>query len=405
METNIITELLDLPKFFVKEIVKKRGKNILILEHKEYPVCPHCKQTYLFAAKDKRSQTIEDLSVFGKRTFLVISKRRINCECGYKGTEYLECLDEYQQQTNRYQKWIYAFCKRMTGLDVARLFGISKHTVYRLDKKGIKKELAEQEELKPKAISIDEISRKKGHKYMTIISAPIIKKIIFIAKERKTSDITPFFKKKGEKWCKNIAFATMDAWPAFRKAVKKYCKNAVICFDHFHLAQHFGKAIDKLRIAETRKATEKERKVYKGTRWLLLKNPENLKEEQQTALDDLLKINENLYIAYLLRGEFRQIFKGETAHSRLVRLSIWIKKANAVNIPEIKEFVHKIIKWKQYIKNSLRYNYSNSFAEGINVKIRVIQRMAYGYKDFEYLKLKIFQQFNFRGVESLFAFL
>jgi len=405
VETNIITELLDLPEFFVKEIVKKSGKNILILENRNYPVCPHCKQTYMFAVKDKRFQTIEDLSAFGKRTFLRIHKRRINCECGYKGTEYLECMDEYQQQTNRYQKWIYAFCKRMTGLDVARLFGISKHTVYRLDKKGIKKELAEQEELKPKAISIAEISRKKGHRYMTIISAPILKKIIFIAKERKTSDITPFFKKKGEKWCKNIAFATMDAWPAFRKAVKKYCKNAVICFDHFHLAQHFGKAIDKLRIAETRKAAKNEREVYKGTRWLLLKNPENLKDDQRTALADLLKINENLYTAYLLRGEFRQIFKGETAHSRLIRLSLWIKKSNAVNIPEIKKFVHKIIKWKQYIENSLRYNYSNSFAEGINVKIRVIQRMAYGYKDFEYLKLKIFQQFNFRGVKSLFAIL
>jgi len=100
----------------------------------------------------------------------------------------------------------------------------------------------------------------------------------------------------------------MDAWLAYRKVIKKYCTQAVICFDHFHLAQHFSKAIDKLRVHEAKKAGKENKEFYKGTRWLLLKRPENLKEEQDVALQELFKINEKLYKAYILRDEFRQIF-------------------------------------------------------------------------------------------------
>lgn len=116
----------------------------------------------------------------------------------------------------------------------------------------------------------------------------------------------------------------------------------------------------------------------------------------------MLKLNQNLFIAYILRGEFRQIFSGLSAHSRLIRLSYWIKKSKIANIPQINEFVENIEKWSPYIKNSLRANFSNSFAEGVNAKVRVIQRMAYGYKNFEYLRLKIIQQFNFRYIKSVF---
>lgn len=103
-----------------------------------------------------------------------------------------------------------------------------------------------------------------------------------------------------------------------------------------------------------------------------------------------------------MRDEFRQVFEGVSSHSRLIRLTNWIKQAKAARINHITEFVKKIERWEPFIRNALRNKYSNSFAEGINVKIRVIQRMAYGYKDFEYLRLKIIQQFNFREIRSIY---
>jgi len=402
MEYKIITALLGIPGFFVKDIKFGKKEIILTVESEDFPVCPECDQRYKTATKDSRIQKVEELSAFERRCFIRVRKYRINCECGYQGTEQIYWLDPYQRFTTRYKKRIYKFCKRMTCIDVSRIFALSKHTVYRLDKEGIEEELAKQKVIKPERISIDEISRKKGHKYATIISAPVEKKVLEVVKGRKSADITPFFRKKGKKWCQKITTATMDAWLGFRKTVQKYCGEARICFDHFHLAQHFSKAIDKLRVQEARKDGKKNKEFYKGTRWLLLKNPEKIKEDQQGILDRLFKINEKLYKAYVLRAEFRQIFAGTTVRSRLIRLTNWIKRAKAVHISQITEYVKKIERWEPYIRNSLRCNCSNSFAEGINTKIRVIQRMAYGYKDFDYLRLKIFQQFNFREIKSLF---
>jgi len=402
MNFELLTELLGLKDCFVKQYTNEKKTIILEIERTGFPVCPKCGQKHIAAPKDRRSQKVEDLSIFGKRCFLIIDKFRIDCVCGYSGTEHIEWLERYERVTTRFEKWIYAFCKRMTGKDVSILFAISKHLVYRIDKEGIKQELSTQKPIKPKRIGIDEISRKKGNRYATIISAPNERKILEVVKDRKKADLAPFFKGKGKKWCKGIEVASMDAWRAFRTVVTTYCVNAAICFDHFHLAQHFSKAIDKLRVQENCRATIKNKDVYAGTRWLLLKNPDNLREEDKPTLDRLLAMNKKLFTVYILRESFREIFKGITSHSRLIRLTKWKEVARTSKISQVSEFAKKIERWEPFIRNSLRYNQSNAFAEGLNNKVRVIQRMAYGYKDFEYLRLKIFQQFNFRDVRSVF---
>jgi transposase len=402
MELERLTQLVGLTNCIVKNFLIKGNEIVIEVERTGFPVCPKCGQLYFDAPKDRRSQRVEDLSAFGKRCFLIIEKYRIECGCGYEGNEAIEWLNRYARVTVRFQKWIYAFCKRMTGIDVAKVFGVSKYLVYNLDKEGIEKELAKQEAIVPTKISIDEISRKKGHRYATIISAPENRKILDVVKGRKSADLVPFFKGKGKKWCDLIELASMDAWKAFRGVVTRHCKNAEICFDHFHLAQHFSKAIDKLRVQEARKASTKNNEVYHGTRWLLLRNPENLKEEQKPVLERLLSLNKKLFTAYVLRDRFREIFNGLTAHSRLIRLTLWKEEARSARIGLISEFLNKIERWEPFIRNSLRHNYSNAFAEGLNNKVRVIQRMAYGYKDFDYLRLKIIQQFNFKGVHSVF---
>lgn len=398
----MLTELLDIENYFVKNMKIEKDKIYISVEPEFYPICPHCFQSFLGTTKDCRIQTVEDLSAFGKRCFITVPKYRIHCSCGYTGTEEISWLNSYSRVTNRYGKWIYAFCKRMTCIDVSRIFNISKHMVYRLDKEGITKELENQDPIEPEKLGVDEISRKKGHVYATIVTAPDERKILDVLKGRKKEALETFYEQKGKKWCQKIQIVCMDAWLGFRTPTAKYCKKAKIAFDHFHLAQHFSRAIDKLRVAETKNADVDNKEIYKGSRWLLLKKPEKLKDDQKSALDTLLKLNKNLFTAYVLRSDFRQIYAGKTAHSRLIRLNNWIKKARIADIPQINEFVDNIEKWLPYIKNSLRLNVSNSFAEGINAKVRVIQRMAYGYKDFEYLKLKIIQQFNFRDVKSIF---
>ena len=400
MELTILTELLDLKSYKVKDL-KKNGI-FLTLEKTGGHICPKCGEIVLDHIKDKRSFTVEDLSIFGNRTFLQFEKYRISCSCGYNGTEKIEWLTPYAKVTNRYAGWIYAFCKRMTCLDVARVFKISEYKVLKIDKAGIKKELKKQPEVKPSKISIDEVSRKKGHNYATIVTAPNEKKVLDVIKGRKIEDLDSFFEQKDEKWLDNIKIVTMDAWRAFKTSTNKFCKNAKISYDHFHIAQYFGKAIDQLRIREMKDANETDKKAYKGSKWLLLKNSSNLKEKQTDKLKKLLLLNQNLSIAYILRDEFRQIYKGKTIIERLFLFRQWKKKMTKIDIPELKEFYRKITNWSGHIENALTDKSSNGYAEGINAKIRVVQRMAYGYKDFEYLRLKILQQFNFRELNSIF---
>ena len=164
MEIELLGKLLGLSNYSVKNYTIREKEIFLDIERNGFPTCPKCGKKYIDAPKDRRSQQVEDLSVFGRRCFLRIQKNRINCSCGFSGTEHVEWLNRYERVTNRYQRWIYAFCKRMTGIDVSRIFNVSKHLVYRLDKEGIEKEMAQQKPINPKRIGIDEISRKKGHR-------------------------------------------------------------------------------------------------------------------------------------------------------------------------------------------------------------------------------------------------
>lgn len=387
--------------YFVESYTQINKIVNLYLERESNPVCLKCGKEHLGAIKDKREQNIKDLSIFGKQVILIITKERFRCNCGYSGFEKIEWLDKYSRTTKRLNKWLYKFCKVMSVIDVSRMFGIHKDKLFKIDKEYIKEEMGTQPVVKTKAISMDEISKEKGKVYATIVSDPNNKKVLDVLESRKKVAISSFFKDKGKSWCKKIGIATMDAWLAFKTATQENCQNAKICYDHFHLAQHFSRAIDKIRISEIKRIGKNKSEYLKGSRWLLLKNPINLKETEKESLNNLLKENKRLFKVYLLRSEFRQIFQGNSPQYKVRKLNHWIKKCRAARVKGLSDFVDKIVRWKPYIENALIENVSNSYAEGINVKIRVIQRKAYGYKDFEYFRIKVFQQFNFPNVTSI----
>lgn len=402
MDKSILTDILDLQGFFIEKVKIIDSKVYLTLEREGYPKCPNCGRAHKGAIKDRSTQRIQDLPLSGKMVFLEYTKERFICECGYRGYEQIEWLSRYSRSSNRFNDWLYIFCKVMSIKDVATLMGISKNSLYQIDKNGIKKELASQKKFKTKDIGFDEVSVKHGHAYATVISDRSNKKILDVLEGRKKDVITGFFESNGKRWCNQIRTAAMDMWKAFKTATEENCKNALICFDHFHIAQHFSRAIDKIRISEVKRLGKKGSEFLSGSRWLLLKNPSNLRSEEKRDLNLILKSNKRLMSVYIMRDSFREIYKGKTPLSRIQRFRNWIRKAKLARIKGLSEFLEKIIRWQPYIENSLRLNVSNSYSEGLNNKIRLIQRRAYGYKDFEYLRLKIFQQFNFPQVRCIY---
>lgn len=399
MQEDIISAILGLQDWRVETVVfAEIGRGLELRIERENPIalCPECGQGVGFCTR-QRPQKVRDLGWAGRRVEIHFMKRDIRCACGYSGVEALGWLSRYERATNRFRDQVYQLAKRMCGTDVAVLAGISRNTVYDLDWEGIEQEKKEQPPLKPEHLGIDEISIRKGHHYATVVSAPKLRKVLDVLKTRKKAALTAFFENQGKNWCGRIRTASMDAWKAFRTAVHQYCGRAVICYDHFHITMHLSRAIDSLRVREARKQDKAGKEVYKGTRWLLLMNQENLKTEQRQDLDQLLKLNQKLAKAHILKEQLREVFKGPTPRSRLRRFSVWRKQLRSVRgAPSLRAFAKKIESWRPYILNALRENVSNGFSEGMNNKIRVVQRMAYGYKDFDYFRLKVIQQFNFR---------
>ena len=173
MGIQILTDLLNLTTWIVKEYKKDGHEIYLKIENKDYPTCPKCGQMQFKGIKERRDQIVEDLSIVDNRVFITFTKHKIKCKCGYSGNEKISFLNKYDRKTIRFQNRIYAFAKRMTGVDVGRLFSLDKGTVYRIDKIGIEEELKNQKDIPSTHISIDEISRKKGHVYATIIADPV----------------------------------------------------------------------------------------------------------------------------------------------------------------------------------------------------------------------------------------
>ena len=162
-------------------------------------------------------------------------------------------------------------------------------------------------------------------------------------------------------------------------------------FDVFHIVAQYGKVIDEVRRAETRAAAEADKKVIKGSRWILLKNLENLKETEVPRLEKLLSINKNLAAVYILKDELKTIWHCPNRQYMTKTLDDWCSKALESGIPALQQFV-KTLRYHEYgILNHTDYPIHTGKLEGINNKIKVIKRQAYGFHDLEYFILKIIQ--------------
>jgi len=160
----------------------------------------------------------------------------------------------------------------------------------------------------------------------------------------------------------------------------------------FHIVAQYSKVIDQVRREETSKAvTETDKKVIKGSRWILLKNQENLKDSERIRLDELLAVNKNLAAVYILKDELKAIWQHTNRQQMAKVLDEWCSKALEVDISALKRFVKTLRRHEDGILNHADYPIHTGKLEGINNKIKVIKRQAYGFHDLEYFILKIKQ--------------
>jgi transposase len=306
--------------------------------------------------------------------------------------ERLEFLADNPFYTQRFAHYVGRRCRSMTIKDLAQELKLDWDAVKTLEKQYMRAQLAKAGRPGPKAIGIDEISIRKGHTYRIVVSDLIRKRPIwFGGEDRSEKSMAMFYDWLADKKSRGIRLAVMDMWKPFRTVTNARAPQAAILFDKFHIMRHLGDALDKVRKSEYKRLAGRDRSLIKGQKYTLLSHRENLNLEGRKALKKLLAANRRLNKAYLLKESFGQLWDYQSEAWARRFFENWRASLRWQRLEPYEKFAEMIDRhWDgiaAYCKPENKV--SLGFVEGLNNKIRVIQRRAYGLRDEEYLRLKI----------------
>jgi transposase len=393
MSVEITEQILEMQNYSIKNVSITAEHVVFECEKKE-PIycCPHCKQQ-TFSCYDSMRRLIEDMPMSGKRVFLDLPIFRLYCStCKKVLTEYLTFLQPYQRYTNRFIHFIHHLCAISTVKEVSEMTGLHWNSVQRIDQQYLETHLNHSKWEDIKTLCIDEVSYKKHHHYLTIISDCETGQIIEIIEGRSYQNVAKVLKKIKRKARLKIKWVSVDLWKPYLKIIHQYFPNAQIVLDKFHLIGQLNKAIDTIRKDEQMTQEGEGRRILKNSRWLFLYGQENLNESQSQRLNTITNLNQNLYQAYLLKEEFRSIMNELRESEGRTAIIQWIESVMATNLEPLKKFARLIKRHLQKLLNYFVHPIASGLAEGLNNLIATVKKKAYGYRNMKYFKLKILQQ-------------
>lgn len=338
---------------------------------------------------------VRDLSCGDTRIYLELNIRRVECKgCGAVKQERLNWLADYPFYTKRFAFFVGRRCRAMTIKDVAQETHLDWWTVRRLEMEYMREQLRRMGSPAPKVIGVDEISIHKGHTYRIVVSDLVRRRPIwFGGEDRSEASMDAFYAWLGAKKSRRIRLAVMDMWKPFRTSTLKpeHAPQAAILFDKFHILRHLGEALDKVRKAEYARLTGKDRRFIKGQKYTLLSRRENLTMQGRRSLKLLLSANQRLSTAYILKEEFEQLWSYNREGWARRFFENWRESLKWQRLKPYETFAKMIDRhWDgiaAYCKPENKV--ALGFVEGLNNKIRVIQRRSYGLRNEEYLRLKV----------------
>jgi transposase len=312
--------------------------------------------------------------------------------CGTVKREKLEFLLENALHTERFARYVGRRCRSGTIKDVAAELHLDWHTVKRLEKQYMAEQLKRTGTPRPHIIGIDEISVRKGHQYRIVVSdLEKHRPIWFGGTDRSEASMDEFYVFLGKAKAGKLRLAVMDMWKAFRNSTNRHAPQAAILFDKFHVLRHLSEALDRVRKQEYARLSGRNRKFIKGQKYALLSHPENLTGDARKNLKLLLAANKRLNTAYVLKESFAQLWDYSREPWARKFFENWRGQLKWQRLKPYERFAELI---DRHWDGIAAYCHPDNkvalgFVEGLNNKIRVIQRRAYGLHDEEYLKLKI----------------
>lgn len=218
-----------------------------------------------------RYRVVRDLDIFNKNTWLTVGIRIVNCPtCGYC-IEKLSYLDNFSRITKRLEELVARLCEFGTIKDVADFFGLNWKTVKAIDKKYLQKEFEPPNYDNLHLLAVDEIAFKKGHSYITLVLDLETGRVVWTGKGNSKATLDSFYKELSDEQRSSIKAVAMDMWKAYQSSTEENISHAKIVYDKFHLVKGYHEVIDKVRNDTVKTATDEEKELIKGSKYLLLK--------------------------------------------------------------------------------------------------------------------------------------
>jgi transposase len=331
------------------------------------------------------------LPIGPRPTSLVLPIPRVECRaCGVVRQVDITFADPRRSYTRRFERYVLELSRRMTIRDVAAHLGVGWDLVKDIQKRDLSRRYAKPKLKHLRRIAIDEIAVAKGHRYMTVVLDLDSGAVVFVGDGKGADALKPFWKRLRPSGAKVEAVA-MDMSAAYRGAVSAHLKKAVIVFDHFHVIKLFNDKLSDLRRSLYHRAEADQKKVLKGARWLLLKNPENLDadKDERARLEEALALNKPLATAYYLKEDLRRFWEQPGKRFATAFLNDWLKKAEASGVKILQQMAKTLAAHRSGLLAYYDAMITSGPMEGTNNKIKTMKRMAYGFRDPEFFKLKI----------------
>ena len=343
--------------------------------------CGVCRRRCRQVHSIRKERQWRDLSMRKATLILRYRPRRIDCpRCGVR-VEDFPWAEPWARVTRALGNAVALLARELSWQGRARQYGLNWKTVAGIVRRAVQYGLGKRKRPPVHVIGIDEVSRRKGQVYLTVVYDLERRVLLWVGDDRTEEAVKPFFTKAmGRRRCATLRVVCVDMWAAYANLVEEYARNAQILFDRFHIVKHLNEAVDEVRRSEMRRLVGKEKAEFKSTRWLLLKNPWNLTTDQQERLSTLVRLNLPIVRAWYLKEAFQLFWDYRQRARARAHLEKWMNSAMRSRLEPLKRFVRMLRSHLAGILAWTNIRLSNGALEGMNNKIKSISHRSFGFR-------------------------
>jgi transposase len=370
----------------------QQGTIVFTVEKEEQALrCPSCQGRHV-CRRGTQLRWFHTLPIGRKQIYIRLHIPRVFChDCSVVRQISLGFADPRRTYTKSFERYVVELSRHMTIQDVALHLDVGWDLVKEIQRRYLVKKFSRPQLKRLKQIAIDEISIGKDHRYLTVVLDLLTGAVVFVGEGKGAEALAPFWQRLKCSGAK-IAAVAIDMSPAYISAVAGNLPKATIVFDHFHIIKLFNEKLSDLRRNIYQKLNKAGQKVLKGTRWLLLKNSHRLrpKYQEKQRLAKGLRINTALATAYYLKEDLGQLWSQENKDQASLFLDSWIARASQSGVAMLNSFSKTLDRHRSGILAYYHFPITTGPLEGTNNKIKTLQKQAYGFRDMEFFKLKIY---------------